>query len=83
MDKDFVTAVVKAGDEGILDAVFITRRLPKDYGWAITEVFVGERPAPHLPEQVEGRWADFTKKIRSRKANSVAAAAAEVLRWQN
>jgi hypothetical protein len=67
----------------VFDGVFIPRERSDGSGWDFEAVPEGARPAPHIPEQAEGRWADFTKKIRSRKANSVAAAAAEVLRWQN
>lgn len=65
----FVTAVAEATRSGILDAVFITRRLPDGSGWSFTEVFEGERPLAHIPAQIEGRWADFTAELRAHHGN--------------
>jgi hypothetical protein len=50
---------------GLNDAIFVIKRGPR---YAAVEVFEGERPAAHIPEQADGRWADFTASVRSRRA---------------
>jgi hypothetical protein len=51
-------------ESGLIDKIFVPRRLVAGSGTLYAEVFEGERPAPHFPEQIEGRWTDFTASLR-------------------